>query len=303
LSHNAAFERIFPKTEPDSDLRTFFHAPEFRGDSTPLFAQPAKEATLEYHAESTVFIKVQPASVAQHFIFTIRDVTQQVLYHALIKEERAKSDAMLASILPANLVPRVQAGESNISFAVQSASVSFMDIVEFTPWCAANTASTVMTSLNALYRDFDALCLSKATMTKIKCIGDCYMAAGGIFSELNQPAVHAKEMVEFGLGSIAAVIKVNGEIGQSLRIRVGINTGGPLVAGVLGTEKPTFEILVPVINMAQQMEHEGVPMLVHISRATYELVYGGNFMIKERGQIEIKQGKVVTYLVEGQKNE
>lgn len=306
ISSNAAFERIFHKNdqvEPESDLRQLFRTAEFRGDVSPLFGQPAKEATLEYRTDSTAYIKVQPASVAQHYVFTIRDVTQQVLYHALIKEERAKSDAMLASILPANLVPRVQAGEANISFAVQTASVSFMDIVEFTPWCAANTASTVMTSLNALYREMDALCLSKPTMTKIKCIGDCYMAAGGIFAELNQPAVHAKEMVEFGLGSIAAVLRVNGEIGQNLRIRVGINSGGPLVAGVLGTEKPTFEILGPVINMAQQMEHEGVPMNVHISRATYELIYGGNFIIKERGQIEIKQGKVVTYLVEGQRND
>lgn len=125
------------------------------------------------------------------------------------------------------------------------------------------------------------------------------MAAGGIFSEINQPSQHAREMVEFGLEAIKAVGRVNEERGESLRIRVGVNTGGPIVAGVLGTEKPTFEILGPAINMAQQMEHNGVPMHVHISRSVYELVYGGNFVIKERGQIEIKQGKVVTYLIDG----
>jgi class 3 adenylate cyclase len=140
-------------------------------------------------------------------------------------------------------------------------------------------------------------------MTKIKCIGDCYMAAGGIFSEVNQPAVHAKEMVEFGLAAIRALGTVNGEVNQSLRIRVGINTGGPIVAGVLGTEKPTFEILGPAINMAQQMEHTGIPMNVHMSRSTYELVYSGNFIIRERGEVTIKQGQVVTYLVEGEKAE
>ena len=109
--------------------------------------------------------------------------------------------------------------------------------------------------------------------------------------------MHAKEIVEFGIEAIGAVGVVNEETKQSLQIRVGINTGGPLVAGVLGSGKPTFEILGPTINMAQQMEHHGVPMQVHISRAVYELIYGGNFKIKERGQIEIKNGTVVTYLV------
>ena len=80
-----------------------------------------------------------------------------------------------------------------------------------------------------------------------------------------------------------------------------MNTGRPIVAGVLGTEKPTFEILGPAINMAQQMEHHGVLMKVHISRSTYELIYGGSFVIKERGQIEIKKGTVLTYLVESKK--
>ena len=123
------------------------------------------------------------------------------------------------------------------------------------------------------------------------------MAAGGIFSEVNQPAVHTAEAVDFGLDQINSVIKCNGILGTSLRVRVGVNTGGPIVAGVLGIGKPTFEILGPAINMAQQMEHHGVPMNVHISRSVYEMIYGGKFKVKERGNIEIKNGTVQTYLV------
>jgi class 3 adenylate cyclase len=78
---------------------------------------------------------------------------------------------------------------------------------------------------------------------------------------------------------------------------VGVNTGGPIVVGVLGIGKPTFEILGPAINMAQQMEHHGVPMHVHVSRAVYELVYGEAFHIKERGETQINSGTVITYLV------
>ena len=45
------------------------------------------------------------------------------------------------------------------------------------------------------------------------------------------------------------------------------------------------------------MEHHGVPMLVHISRPVYEYIYGGSFSIKERGEVEVKNGKMFTYLV------
>jgi class 3 adenylate cyclase len=304
VSLNAAFERIYQHEPITGDVREFFKQPQFVGDFGPLWDPKTHCVLIQMRTPSlTSHLEINVAAVSQNFVFTTKDKTQTVCYNELIKEERANSDKMLASILPPSLVPRVQAGEVNISFSVQSASVLFMDIVEFTPWCASNSASVVMSSLNALYKEFDAVCASKATLTKIKCIGDCYMAAAGIFLEVNQPAVHAMEMVEFGLESIKALGRVNMEINQTLRMRVGINTGGPLVAGVIGTEKPTFEIIGPTINMAQQMEHEGVPMNVHISRSTYELIYASNFIIRERGEITIKQGQVVTYLVEGEHSE
>ncbi|OHT07880.1 Adenylate and Guanylate cyclase catalytic domain containing protein [Tritrichomonas foetus] len=248
-----------------------------------------------------IHVVLSLSMVHESLIVSTRDITQTVMYNKLISDERAKSDKLLSSILPARLVPRVQAGEKNISFAVQTASIVFMDIVSFTPWCGSLEAAQVMKTLNMLFKELDALVAAHPTMTKIKCIGDCYMAAGGLFMEINQPAQHAKDVVDFGLDAIDALQVLNVEIEQDLKIRVGVNTGGPIVAGVLGTEKPTFEILGPTINMAQQMEHHGVPMKVHVSRAVYELIYGGNFDVKERGEIEIKGGNVVTYIVQREK--
>ena len=232
-------------------------------------------------------------------IITCRDVTQTVRYRTLISDEKMRSDTLLQSILPATLVKRVQNGEKTISFEVKMASILFMDIVSFTPWCGSLPAATVMSTLNKLFKSFDSLVQTYPTMTKIKCIGDCYMAAAGVFDDICQPAVTSKESVSFGLDCIEAVTHINQEIGEKLRIRVGINTGGPIVAGVLGVGKPTFEILGPAINMAQQMEHHGVPMQVHISRTVYEYVYGDVFVMKEREPMQIKDQMVVTYLVTG----
>ena len=246
-----------------------------------------------------VHLHLLMTTAQQMHVLTTYDNSRNIQHAKLIAEERAKSDTILASILPPTLVRRVQEGEQNISFSVQSASILFLDIVEFTPWCAANTASMIMSTLNTMFGRLDALIASHPTMAKMKCIGDCYMAAGGIFSNANQNAIHPKECVEFGLEAIGVVSKMDEEFNLDRRIRVGVNTGGPIVAGVLGIGKPTFEIFGPAINMAQQMEHHGVPMQVHISRSTYELIYGGNFIVKERGEVEVKNGTVLTYLVTG----
>jgi len=297
--------KLIGKSKPEeiigSDLSTIFNRNMFNGNFRPILENnpTSNDIFADLIKDDGTEINMCISVVIQHQIkiVTMRDITQTVRYNRLIREERSKSDSMLAAILPASLVSRVQKGEKDISFSVQSATVVFIDIVGFTPWCSSNHATIVMQTLNLLFKKYDFLIAQKSQMTKIKCIGDCYMAAGGIFSEINQPALHAKDAVAFGLEAIDAVEELNAETGQKLQIRVGINTGGPIVAGVLGVGKPTFEILGPTIAMAQQMEHHGIPMKVHISRSVYELVYGGPFKIKERGNVEIKNGTVVTYIV------
>jgi class 3 adenylate cyclase len=158
-----------------------------------------------------------------------------------------------------------------------------------------------MSTLNDMFKKFDEIHATQPTMTKINCIGDCYMAAGGIFGNDQPVQNHAIEVVTFGLQSIVALRKLNVELGEHLEIRVGVNTGGPIVAGVLGIGKPTFEILGPAINMAQQMEHTGKPMLVHVSEATYMSVCAGPFTCYPQGAT-VGGHQVRTYIV-NKKNE
>ncbi|OHT05305.1 Adenylate and Guanylate cyclase catalytic domain containing protein [Tritrichomonas foetus] len=294
---NKSAEKIFGTDIVNTDIQLFL-SKNFEGNSLHLIDNPIypiKETLIFNNGQ--IHFEAISAVMNQRIIIEFRDITQQVRYNSLISEERSKVDVLLSSILPPTLVKRVNAGEKNISFVVQSATIVFMDIVSFTPWCSSIPADKVMSTLNNLFKKLDALVNKYQTMTKIKCIGDCYMAAGGVFSEINIPAEHAKDVVNFGLDSLVSIQQLNSELNEKLQMRVGINTGGPIVAGVLGIGKPTFEILGPAINTAQQMEHHGVPMAVHISRSVYELIYGDTFMIKERGNVEVKNGTVITYLV------
>jgi len=243
------------------------------------------------------YFRTNILTINEYYVICLKNETQIVIYNQLIQDEKQKSDKMLYSILPPVFVKSLQSGQNNSGFLVQNASVVFIDIVGFTPWCASLTANQVMSTLNIIFREFDSIILQYPSMIKVKCIGDCYMAAGGIFNDVNNSTTHAKEAVQFGLSAIEAIKRINMENKLDIKIRIGIHSGGPIVVGVIGTKKPTFEILGPIISMAQQMEHHGVPMNVHISRGVYELIFSGEFSIRENGEKQIKDKKMLTYLV------
>jgi class 3 adenylate cyclase/PAS domain-containing protein len=246
---------------------------------------------------------VQTQSIAQQglacVVLLIRDITSRVAAAKLLKEEGVKSENLLLMILPPIIVNKLQNGEQNISFSVNSASILFLDIVSFTPWCGAHEAAYIMGTLNRMFLEYDRLIKHHDRLTKIKCIGDCYMCAGGLFDEINQPRVHASQMITFGLEMIHALQLLNIELSETMRMRVGINTGGPIVAGVIGIEKPTFDILGPAICLAAAMEHHGVPMAVHIPQHCYDLVCNEKFIIQVRGNVEVKGKEYQTYIVTG----
>jgi len=300
---NASCGKLFninPKDYINQNISSFITLDRFKHDQNEIMSNGRNHDgfTIQLnHSDSKTHIHLSVFQSNTNNIIIMKDISMTVNYNQLINDEKAKSDMILTSILPSSLVPRVLRNESNIAFSIQSATIIFIDIVNFTPWCSKNGVNRVMNVLNTIFRDFDSLLSTHPTMTKIKCIGDCYMAAGGIFCENNHPSKHAKEVIDFGLEAIDSIKNINERLGESIEIRVGINTGGPIIAGVLGVSKPTFEILGSPINIAQQMEHNGIPMQLHISRSVYEIIYGNPYKIKERGQMEIKGVPTLTYLI------
>ena len=84
----------------------------------------------------------------------------------------------------------------------------------------------------------------------------------------------------------------------SLEVRIGINTSGPLLAGVLGTDKPVFDIIGDPINIAARLQSTDIAGRIQISKATKEYIENGNFNIEEGGEVFLKgKGKQMTYLV------
>lgn len=71
-----------------------------------------------------------------------------------------------------------------------------------------------------------------------------------------------------------------------------------LIAGVLGTDKPTFDIIGDPINIASRLQSTCIPSTIQISEGTYDLIAELPFNVEHRGEVELKgKGKKKTYIV------
>ena len=156
-----------------------------------------------------------------------------------------------------------------------------------------------MGSLSTMFAAFDKSAKKYKLITKIKLIGDIYMAAAGLFAdEKKPPSAHAEEILRLGLDCLTELEDVNLKLNANLQLRVGINSGGPLLAGVLGTDKPVFDIIGDPINVAARLQTTDIPGKIQIPKSTYDLVSEEDFTIEERGEVFLKgKGKTMAYLV------
>lgn len=217
---------------------------------------------------------------------------------ALIEEigrERERSEQLLLNVLPGPVAVRLKAGEENIADAYPEATVLFADIVNFTEMTAK--ADDMVRHLNRIFTAFDGLA-DKHGLEKIKTIGDAYMVVASVPTPR---ADHAEATTKLALDMLCTLSVLRDELKMPIHIRVGIHTG-PLVAGVIGKRKFSFDIWGDTVNTASRMESHGVADAVQISEAMFRKV-GHLFECHERGIIQVKgKGPMRTYLITGSKS-
>lgn len=215
--------------------------------------------------------------------FIISDRSDLIIAQNQLRKEKQNVEELLDSILPHNIAVSLLNGQSEISFEVERACILFSDIVSFTPMCSNMTAKQIMNTLNWLFTEFDTELAQFARVTKLKTIGDAYVCAAGIFEGDGPLGEAAKEIVTFGTHMHESISMINQKHGTAIHMRIGIHTGGPLICGVLGKEKPLFEVIGTTVNIAEDLEASSLHDKIHISQDTYDLVTSLNLKMVERG--------------------
>jgi class 3 adenylate cyclase len=207
----------------------------------------------------------------------------------LLNIEQMKTEKLLLNILPKPIAERLKKGESNISGNYPEVTILFSDLVGFTKMSSQKTAAELVKLLNDLFGRFDKRA-DALGLEKIKTIGDAYMAVGGLPIPRSDHAVIAADMA---LGMYQDLEEFNAAHGMTLQMRIGLNSG-PVVAGVIGFTKFSYDLWGNTVNTASRMESTSLVGRVQMTPMTRDLL-GAEFDIEERELMECKGlGQILT---------
>ncbi len=233
------------------------------------------------------------SQVLQNYIVVESDITRIKEVEERILEEKIKVDQLLLNILPEETAEELKSKGKATPRFYRSASVLFADIQDFTKLAENLTPEELVHNLQTYFSRFDDA-VSKYFVEKIKTMGDAFLCVGGIPMRNKS---HAFDTVLVGLELqriIKELAKEREETGRKAwSLRIGIHTG-PIVAGVVGKQKMTYDIWGDSVNISKRIESACVPGMVNISGSTYEMIkdyfeceHRGKILAKNKGHIDM----------------
>jgi class 3 adenylate cyclase len=214
--------------------------------------------------------------------------------HREAEAERARAQQLLHNMLPETIATRLQRNPGPLGDRFENVTVLFADIVDFTGLSGRIAPERLVRFLNDLFTQFD-LIAHRHGLEKIKTVGDGYMVAGGLPEPRDD---HPVAVAEMALELIATAATIKNPEGAPVRLRIGMQTG-PVVAGVIGVQKLTYDLWGDTVNVASRLESHGVPGYAQVGEACYQRLRD-HYRFQPRGAVELKGvGEVPVYLLLG----
>jgi class 3 adenylate cyclase len=208
--------------------------------------------------------------------------------------EQARSERLLLNVLPEPVAARLKHEQGTIADSCPGVTVLFADIVGFTPLAERLAAEEVVALLDRVFARWDELAL-RYRVEKIKTIGDAYMAAAGIPLPRDD---HVEAIADMALAMRPSLESVAAEAGLPLEVRIGIDTG-PVVAGVIGRAKFSYDLWGDTVNTASRMESHALPGTIQVTQRVVEQLQQ-RYELEPRGTVEVKgKRRMTTYLLVG----
>ena len=209
----------------------------------------------------------------------------------------AQSERLLLNVLPEPVAARLKAEDGIIADAYPDVTVLFADIVGFTPLSARLSPAEVVTVLDRVFAEWDALA-ARYGVEKIKTIGDAYMVAAGVPLHRDD---HVEAIADMALAMPAVLSRYAAESGMALEVRLGIDTG-PVVAGVIGRTKFIYDLWGDTVNTASRMESHAPTGAIQVTERVYAQLRD-RYVLEPRGTIEVKgKGPMSTYMLVGRRS-
>ncbi len=213
-------------------------------------------------------------------------VKARIKTHLELQAERKKSEQLLRILLPEKVIHALIHEGKYLPEKRSNVSILFCDFVGFTSISSTLSPEKLFDELTEIFTAFDDICFELGG-TRIKTIGDAYMAATGV---LDHDDEHASRMVQIGLRFIQYLEQRNAQNALQWNCRIGIHSGS-VIAGIVGKSRFIYDVMGDDVNIAARVESAGTSMRVTITDFTASLIENvfktepvGNVMLKGKGE-------------------
>ena len=313
LSANPALARIYGYESPEELLRNLTNInqqlyvdPNRRTEFLTLMQAQGRVSNFDSQVyrkdRSLIWISENAHAVRDdkgellYYEGSVIDITMRRVWEEALRYQKECSDQLLLNILPEPIAQRLKLGETTIADSFAEVTVLFADLVKFTEISSQIPPIELVDSLNKIFSVFDQLS-EKHGLEKIKTIGDAYMVVGGLPSPRPD---QAEAIAEMALDMQQQITHIKRDNGEPFHLRIGIHTG-PVVAGVIGTKKFSYDLWGDTVNVASRMESQGAAGGIQVTAATYERLKE-KYVFERRGTTLVKgKGEMITYWLTGRK--
>ncbi len=226
-----------------------------------------------------------------------QEVVNEFFEH-LLKDALDESERLLHNILPIPISAELKQKGRVEPVHLDEATVLFTDFKGFTFLSEKMSPGELIANLDECFSIFDGI-IDRHGLEKIKTIGDAYMCVGGLPDANHTHAVDAA-LAALAMREAIARLKREHEARDEpyWDVRIGFHTG-PLVAGVIGKKKFSYDVWGDTVNTASRMESSGEPGRVNMSGSSHEtLKY--LFDCEGRGRVKAKnKGEIEMFFLNG----
>jgi class 3 adenylate cyclase len=207
-----------------------------------------------------------------------------------LTEANELSERLLLNILPTEIAARLKADEYPIADRKTEVTVLFADIVGSTAIADRLTAAELVTTLDDVFSAFDDIA-DRIGLEKIKTVGDGYFAVAGLTSTVGD---HASSAADAALLMRAELKRHHFPGVGRVHMRFGLDTG-PVIAGVIGKRKFSYDVWGDTVNTASRMESPGDTDMIQVTQRVYDRLKS-EYDFRPRGQVAVRgKGNLQTY--------
>lgn len=229
--------------------------------------------------------------------FHAKLVQTKIGVYKYLSQKQKRVSKLLENILPSQTLKEFSIHGKSSPKKFNNATVLFTDFVNFSRITRDMNPDVLIQKLDYYFTKFDEI-IKRYKLEKIKTIGDAYMAVGGVTEKAPHAAIRtalaAVEIQHFMHTEMQAAKALNRDFWE---IRIGVHCG-PLVAGVVGKHKFSFDVWGDTVNVAARCEQNAEKNTINIS-ADFQKQISFYFDCESRGEIAVKnRGEIGMYFLQ-----